>query len=173
MFLAIFFAIFAFFYGSVVRPWSCHSLIKETGFLLHLFSNTLLNFSWLLSDLSFWAWFRRKYPEPQTNFIDIIRNPFISCLLNIYMPHKYFCYAHTNISENAEFQKKGKLSLSIPKTKMRCIFIEIVLWPGCFPIKFSCAFLFHCICHRLALLCTDSSSQLTFEKGFKDILVQL
>ena len=31
----------------------------------------------------------------------------------------------------------------------------------------------HCICHRLALACADSSNQLTFLKDFEDTLIQL
>ena len=31
----------------------------------------------------------------------------------------------------------------------------------------------HCICHRLALACADSSSQLTVLKDFEDVLISL
>ena len=31
----------------------------------------------------------------------------------------------------------------------------------------------HCICHRLALACADSSAQLTFLKDFETTLIQL
>ena len=80
-----------------------------------------------LSGIYFWAWFRKKYPGSQTNFIDITRNPFISCLLNILVVIITSATHIQTFQKDAEFRKKSNLSLSISETKLRCIFIEIVM----------------------------------------------